>query len=152
MRRIVNSACSIGQGKRNSYLTAMLAVLTGGLIYILFRPVEPLFFSWANNLASGDILSGIRKFSLPMLSFIPEWLIFSAPNGLWAFAYTLIILKIWSGSKSRIRFFWFATIPVWVVGYELLQLFTFLPGTFCWIDTLFSLTGITVGMALVSNK
>lgn len=135
-----------------SYFTAVLALATGGAIYMLFRSSELLFFKWIHLIGAGNFISGIREFSLPLLNHIPEWLIFSLPNGLWAFAYTLIILKIWSGSKSQMRCFWYATIPVLVFGWELFQLFGVMPGTFCWFDTLFSLTGITVVVALFSKQ
>jgi hypothetical protein len=149
MGSISSSALTIRHFKFYSYFTTLLAVLSGGVIYILFRPVEPLFFNWIHDMGAGNILSGIRKFSLPMLNHIPGWLIFSLPNGLWAFAYTLIIGTIWLGSQSQLRYFWLATIPILVFGYELLQLINVLPGTFCLLDTAFGLTGIFAGMYLI---
>ncbi len=143
------SALTIRHFKLYVYLTALLAVLTGGVIYILFRPVEPLFFNWIHDMGAGNILSGIRKLSLPLQNHIPRWLIYSLPNGLWAFAYTLIIGTLWLGSQSQLRYFWFATIPVLVLGYELLQLINVLPGTFCLLDSSFGLTGIFAGTYLI---
>lgn len=135
--------------KLSSYFTAVLAVTTGGAIYILFRPLEPIFFRWIHFLGAGNFISGIREFSLPLLTNIPEWLIFSLPNGLWAFAYTLIVTAIWSGSKSGLRYFWVATIPALILGYELIQLIDIFPGTFCLHDLAFSLAGIIIGLRIV---
>jgi len=135
-----------------SLLIALLAVISGGLVYVLFRPGEPLFFTWADEIGAGNILSNIRKITLPLLNYIPRWTLFSLPNGLWAFAYALVIATIWSGSKSQLRYFWYASIPVLVFGYELLQLTEILPGTFCLLDLAFGLAGIIIGIRIGFNK
>jgi hypothetical protein len=135
-----------------SLLIAFLAVISGGLVYVFFRPGEPLFFTWADEIGAGKLLSNFRSFTLPLIGFIPQWFLFSLPGGLWAFAYALIIATIWSGSKSGLRFFWFATIPILVFGYELLQLTDILPGTFCLLDLAFGLAGIIIGIRIGFNK
>jgi hypothetical protein len=145
---LFDTTLTVRHFKLYSYFTAFLAIVTGGAIYILFRPVEPLFFTWVDDVGAGNMLSNIRRFTLPLKGYIPEWALFSLPNGLWAFAYALIIAAIWSGSKSGLRYFWFATIPVLVLGYELLQLTGILPGTFCLLDLVFGLAGIIFGIQI----
>lgn len=149
---LFDTTLTVRHFKLYSYFTAFLAVVTGGAIYILFRPVEPLFFSWANEVGAGNMLSNIRRFTLPLKGYIPEWILFSLPNGLWAFAYVLILATIWSGSKSGLRYLWYATIPVLVLGYELLQLTEILTGTFCLLDFAFGLAGIIIGIRIGLKK
>jgi hypothetical protein len=153
--KISASSFSIRYLRSTIFLFAFLAVLSGGLVYVFFRPVEPLFFTWVDDVGAGNMLSNIRRFTLPLIGYIPEWVLFSLPGGLWAFAYALIIAAIWSGSKSWLRYFWFATIPVLVLGYELLQITNILPGTFCFHDIAFCLAGIIIGISFgskLSNK
>jgi hypothetical protein len=131
---------------RSSFITySALAVIAGGLIYILFRPSEPVFFNWFNTLGFEGWFSAIRDKSLFIGYFLPDWIVYSLPNGLWAFGYTSIVLCIWTGSNSVLKYFWFLTIPVLVFGFELLQLRGNLHGTFCLNDIIWSAIGIAIG-------
>ncbi len=124
---------------------SFFAVFAGGLIYILFRPAEPVFFNWFYAAGFENWLYAVREQSLSIGSFLPQWIVYSLPNGLWVFAYTTIVLSIWTGSNSFLKYFWFLSIPVLVFGFELLQLTGKLQGTFCLSDILWSAIGITIG-------
>ena len=79
-------------------------------------------------------------------------MLYSLPDGLWAFAYTIIIIAIWKGNKSYLRFFWYVSIPTLIFGFELLQLSGKFPGTFCIHDLAFCLAGIIAGIIIAKNK
>ena len=125
-----------------------LALLFGAIIYICLRINEPVFFDWADRLGLGSWLEQLRIAGQNMQYKPPSWVIYSLPNGLWAFAYALIISTIWSGERSWLRLFWMATIPVIVWGFELLQILRAIPGTFCLIDLAFGTIGLLLGFAL----
>jgi hypothetical protein len=113
------------------------AITLGGLIYIFFRPSEHVFFKWIN------LPRDIYFFhSLPL----PEWIVFSLPNGFWAFAYALLITHIWSGSRSWLRYFWMSSIPLLVLGFEMLQQARILAGTFCMQDIVLGILGLLLGI------
>ena len=124
------------------------AILTGGIIYTLFRASEPLFFRWLNEAGFEHWLAVIRQNSLTHAPFLSEWIIYSLPNGLWAFAYALVITSIWSGSKSWIRILWMVSIPILVLGYELFQYAGILSGTYCFQDMVLSLLGLVIGIMI----
>ncbi len=128
------------------------ALLTGGIIYILFRASEPLFFRYLNAAGFEHWLAVIRQNSLTHTPLLSKWIVYSLPNGLWAFAYALVITSIWSGSKSWMRILWMISIPILVLGYEFFQYVGILPGTFCFQDmalgSLGLLTGIMVGLKI----
>ncbi|MCK5506213.1 MAG: hypothetical protein KAJ10_13695, partial [Thermodesulfovibrionia bacterium] len=65
------------------------------------------------------------------------------------FGYTLIVLRIWKGSNSFMKYFWFMSIPVLVFGFEVLQLTGDLQGTFCLNDIIWSAIGIKIGFITV---
>jgi len=122
------------------------ALLSGGIIYILFRTSEPVFFNWIRWFGLNRWLDFARlKFHSSNLD-IPAWIIFSLPNGLWAFGYALIITGIWWGTKSWLRYFWMASIPLLVIGYEVFQYAEIIPGTFCMQDIGMGLAGLTAGI------
>ncbi len=132
-------------------LLSFLTLLLGGTIYILWRPSEHLFFSWIDEIGFGNLIDTIRLHSVSSRFLLPDFVIYSLPNGLWAFAYSMLIVGIWSGSKSKIKYFWLATIPVLVLGFETLQYFEIIRGTFSIQDIAFGITGIIIGI-IVGNK
>lgn len=128
-----------------------LALSLGGLIYISLRTSEHVFFGWISAVGLENSLNVVRQNSLSLSSQLPEWIVFSLSNGLWAFAYSLFITGIWSGSKSWLRYFWMASIPVLVLGFELLQYVGIIRGTFCMQDIAFGMAGLIIGI-FVGNK
>jgi len=129
-------------------ILSILSIAFGGIIYILFRPTEPIFFGWIKTVGLGHELTTLRELHLFFTNTVPEWLIYSLPNGLWAFSYSVIICHIWWRSQSILKFFWIATIPLLVLGFEFLQLTEILSGTFCWQDLSFGVAGIISGMTI----
>ena len=136
---------------RNIFL-AGLALLTGGAIYIFLRSSDPLFFQWADSLGIGKILVLLRNTGWFSGAKLPSWVNNALPDGLWAFAYALLITSIWSGKRTRARTFWIASIPVLILGFELSQLSGVVPGTFCLADLAFCTTGLILGIPLGSQK
>ena len=131
--------------KRKYIFLSSLAIFAGGLIYILFRPVEPLFLNWFSAVGIENWIGTLREKSLSISSTLPQWMVYSLPNGLWAFAYTSTVIFIWTGSKSFIKYFWFLSIPVLVFGFEVLQHTGDLQGTYSLIDLIWGAIGITIG-------
>jgi hypothetical protein len=129
-------------------LIATIAILLGGAFYVFLRPGEALFISWIRNAGISIDLEYLRG---SILTQFPNWMVYSMPDGLWAFGYSLMISSIWSRNQSRSRLFWLASIPLFTIGFELLQYTTLIKGTFCPIDLIFTVAGITVGY-LIGNK
>jgi hypothetical protein len=123
-----------------------IALLAGGIIYILFRTSEPVFFNWIRAAGLDNWLSFARNSSLSLTPNLPGWIVYSLPNGLWAFSYALLIIAIWSDSKSWLKYFWMASIPLLVLGYEILQYPKIIPGTFCIQDLILGIAGLTIGI------
>jgi len=125
---------------------SVLALLMGGVIYILFRASEPVFFNWIRAVGLEDWLNFARDKSLSSSLHLPAWIVFSLPNGLWAFGYAFLITGIWWGSGSWLKYFWMASIPLLVLGYEILQYAGIMPGTFCMQDIALGILGMTAGI------
>ena len=151
MYRII-SLFSRNYSHRLYILLSVLAIFIGGLIYIFLRPSEHVFFGWINAAGFEHWFSYARSHSPSLSHLFPEWFIFSLPNGLWAFAYALLITLIWSGSKSWSRYFWLGSIPVLVLGFEVLQFPGIIPGTFCMQDLAMGLAGLVLGTFIGFTK
>ena len=129
-----------------------LAILIGGLIYILLRPSEHIFFGWISMAGLEQWMSHARSVSPALGQLFPEWLVFSLPNGLWSFAYALLITRIWSRSRSWLKYFWMASIPILVLGFEIMQIPGIIPGTFCIQDIALGLLGLLLGIYIGTMK
>ena len=136
---------STGVSRSSYVLWSTIAVVAGGIIYMLFRPTEANFLNWFQTLGLENWLDTARENSLSLTHNLPNWFVYSLPNGLWAYAYTLLILIIWKKSASLMRYFWYLSIPVLIFGFELLQLSGTLQGTFCLFDLSWGAMGIALG-------
>jgi hypothetical protein len=125
---------------------SVLALFLGGVIYILFRASEPVFFNWIRAIGLDSWLHLARGKSLSSSLHLPAWIVFSLPNGLWAFAYAFLISGTWWGIRSWLKYFWMASIPLLVLGYEIFQYAGIIPGTFCMQDIALGILGMTAGI------
>ena len=132
-------------------LLAGLPLFSGGLIYLLFRPGTLRIFKWLDLAGLREPLEILRVHTLQLVPLMPEWLIYSLPNGLWAFSYAFIITAAWWKQSGYLKYFWLISVPIVGLGYELLQLKGAIPGTFCYQDLIFCTVGITAGFALAIN-
>jgi hypothetical protein len=131
---------------RISLLLSISALLLGGTIYISFYSSQPVFFGWIRAAGLENWLVQTRQHSLAASPKLPQWVIYSLPDALWSFAYSVLITGIWIRNKSGLKYFWMSTIPVLVIGFELLQYGGIVKGTFSFLDIAFEISGILVGI------
>lgn len=120
--------------KTKQLTNPFLVFLLGVLIYLLFRSESIRVFDYLTYVKLDKPLSIIRSFTLPLSQFIPDWIIYSLPDGLWLFSFSLIISEIWN-KEDNIRFwFWTLLFPFTAIIWELGQAIHVFSGTFDWID------------------
>jgi len=122
--------------KRQLFFGHLLTLLIGGLIYLAFRTDSLLMFKWFSAASIDTPIELIRGMTLTAKNSLPDWFLFSLPDGLWIFSYTSLVLLIWRNKINRENFFWIAIIPILIILSELGQLFNIVPGTFDLIDVL----------------
>lgn len=127
---------------------SFMPVTIGIFIYLLFRTEQTLIFGWLSLVGFDAPFYQVRNHTMQIVPFMPEWLIYSFPHGLWTASYSFLISYLWINSKSPIRLLWFATIPLLGFGYEIMQYLEVIPGTFCTIDLLFCFLGILLGLLI----
>lgn len=147
MNKVLHSL-SIRYKTRLCINLSILALFLGGIIYVLFRASEPVFFGWLRTAGLGNWLYFVRQTTLNWSLYLPDWLIYSLPDGLWAFGYALLISSIWAERSSGIRYLWLASIPVLVLGFEGLQYPGIVSGTFCVEDLIVGTIGLTSGIVI----
>lgn len=127
---------------------SMLALLAGGSFYLFLRNGDFVFHHWIEAIwPEVPINQLILEIPEPGERY-PLWVIYSLPNGLWALAYTLLITTIWWKQQTILKYFWMGSIPVLVVGFELLQYTGCMRGTFCTDDLALGIAGMVFGVLI----
>ncbi len=125
----------------------ILPISFGTLIYLLFRPLHLTVFHWANTIGLYSNINKTRAlFDIGYL--MPEWVIYSLPNGLWAYSFMFFMSFIWGDVKSLSKIFFIVLVVILSVGSELGQLLRLVPGTFCLTDMFFYTFGLFAGYLL----
>ena len=123
-------------------------LLTGSYLYLNFRSETLLMFKWAKNLHLDFIVSSIRGSLEGSNSDRMEYIIFSAPYGLWVIAFCCFIGAIWHKDSSLSAIILRLFVPGISIGSELLQFVGFLPGTFDINDLLVLIFSAIVGLTI----
>ncbi|MGC9341838.1 MAG: hypothetical protein ACP5E3_03985 [Bacteroidales bacterium] len=137
---------------KENLILSLFALTAGFTIYIFLRSSDLVFFQWAHHLGIRDFINSFRLDADKSDLQIPAWFIFSLPDGLWAFAYTYLIIGIWSGDQSKYKFIWYVSIPGLLIGHECLQLFGIINGTYSTEDLVFEFLGIGIALLLQFKK
>ena len=121
----------------------MMALSVGGMIYVFFRPESIIMFRWFPFL--GVIHKQVSVFSTIHL---PDFLVYSIPDGLWLFSYILLIGVIWNFNYHRCIFLTML-LPVYAISHELLQLYHLVPGYFDILDFVVYIIATLVGISVL---
>ena len=137
--------------KRQIIIGHFLTLSMGGLVYISFRQDTLKMFDWFDRVALSELVSRLRRFTLPMADFLPNWFLYSVPDGLWLFSYLSILLVVWNNKISKHNVHWLLSVPAIAIVSEIGQLFGIVPGTFDVFDLLFYLAGTVLPILLFTN-
>jgi hypothetical protein len=128
--------------KKQILLGHIGTLLLGGLIYILFRTPTLKMFDWYDSIGLSTSLNTLRHYASPVVNHIPNWFLYSLPDGLWIFSYISLMLFIWRNSVSFKNIFWILIIPTLAISSEIGQLFGLVSGTFDFADLLLYILGM----------
>jgi hypothetical protein len=132
----------------NLILFHVISPLTaGGLIYIVFRTKSLRMFSWFESIGINTQISFLREYFSPLKYWLPSWVYFSLPDGLWVYSFTSIILILWAGKIN----FWLIIPFSFGILIEILQGLSF-KGTFDYLDLAFSIIGISTSTIIINRK
>ena len=116
--------------KTQIVLGPLFALLFGSFIYISFRQDTLILFDWLREIGVFEFAAGYRHYTLPFAENIPNWILYSLPDGIWLFSYVSFVLIIWDNQISKQSFLWIFVVPILAICSEIGQLLNFVPGTF----------------------
>jgi hypothetical protein len=119
-------------------LFVFLPVIIGLTLYDWFSPYAPL------GITILDFTQCIR----------PSWngLIYNVPDGLWSFSLMSMMLIIWKGENSKIRYIWIVLTIIFGLGCEFLQSTDLLRGTFDWWDIVAIVAGMLLSLLILFKR
>lgn len=110
----------------------ILCFLIGASIYLLFRDSQILVFSVLDAVGLYQPLSVLRQELSGII--LPEWVLFSLPDGLWTTAYILIMNHVAKDEPLIKRMLLIFVVPFIGVTSELMQAVGLMPGVFDFAD------------------
>ena len=114
------------------------SILVGGGIYLAFRTEGLLMFDWAHNIGLLPVLRDLREHTLPLADRLPDWFLFSVPDGCWVYCCTAFFARLWRDGPLWARAAWIGIGPALAIGGEVgqLEILDIVPGTFDPVDVL----------------
>ena len=123
---------------RQYWTVALLTMLVGGLLYVLWRSDSLFMFGWFRSLGAERIVAGLRAAARPYRNNVPDWAIYSLPQGLWCFSGLIALRAIWQRvPDSPGLYIWSVAFAVACFTLEWGQLLGMVPGQFDRVDLAF---------------
>jgi|TARA_B110000858_G_C17627128_1_gene391773 hypothetical protein len=137
--------------KKQIIIGHLVSLLMGGLVYVLFRQDTLKMFNWFERINLLATVSELRLCTLPLTDYLPNWFLFSLPDGLWLFSYLSILLVVWNNEISKNNIHWLLLVPTIAIASEIGQLLRIIPGTFDIVDLIFYVAGTIFPILMFSN-
>jgi len=133
-------------------LVAIIPLIVGGIIYIIWRVDSLLMFAWIESFGLTDFLTILRD-NYKHYN-IPTWALYNLPNGTWTYTFTFVMSYIWIKELSLKKYFYISLPLLLGVFFEFGQLIKIFPGVFCYGDILAHFGGASMGclMLLILNR
>lgn len=104
---------------------ALTCILMCGLMYISFRPDTLKMFHWFKFFGLLDYLAELQHNP----ARVPQWMLYNLPDGIWLFAYSILIGTIWN-FKIRDCWMFILVMPFICIPHEILQGLGIMHGTY----------------------
>jgi hypothetical protein len=138
--------------KRQIIIGHLFTLLLGGLVYISFRQDTLKMFRWFDGINLSAVISELRLLTLPLSDHLPNWFLYSLPDGLWICSYLSVLLVVWDNVISKHNIHWLLLVPMIAIFSEIGQLFKIVPGTFDILDLIFYLGGTVLPILIFTNS
>ncbi len=138
--------------KRQIIIGHLFTLLLGGMVYISFRQDTLKMFRWFDSINLSAVISELRLLTLPLSDHLPNWFLYSLPDGLWICSYLSVLLVVWDNVISKHNIHWLLLVPMIAIFSEIGQLFKIVPGTFDILDLIFYLGGTVLPILIFTNS
>ena len=135
------------------FYNVALPIMVGSAIYTFWRTPSLKVFGWYEAAGLTEIINFLQQFSYPVRKLLPDWLLFSFPDGCWVYSITAFMLLTWRDSDAiGCKFLWSSAGLFFGVVIELFQYFQITSGTFDIKDIYACLLGSILAFTIVSRN
>lgn len=132
--------------KKIFWIHIFLPIFIGSLIYVLFRADNILIFKFFQFIGISEMINNIRNVTMEFSIYLPDWILFSLPDGLWVYSLNIFCL-FFTGYYLDFKNCYFVIVGIFLgIGSELLQLINLIPGTFDIIDLIVCILSLSLAM------
>lgn len=139
----------VGHEMKKRILLSSVALLIGGMIYVLWRSESLLMFSWFRALGIGHVVETLRRNASPYANTFPHWVYFSLPQALWQFSGLLFFYSIWRNASTPHCLLWAGVFVAIAFGFEIGQFLGVVPGYFETWDLILLIAACLLAWAVV---
>ena len=138
--------------KKNLIFThCFIPLFLGGILYISFRSRTLKMFNWFEYIGIENKILSIRELFFPLKIYLPQWVYYSLPDGLWVYSFTSAILIVWN-NQFKIAKYWLV-IPVFTGAIiEIAQGLKLFRGTFDILDLTFTIVALLLSIIIINHK
>ena len=104
-------------------------VAAGAGVYLLWRAPTLAGFGWARAAGLGGVVESARTWAAGARPHVPDLVLFTLPDALWAYALTAALALVWRRARGRAGAAFVGLGAVLIVGGEAAQALGALPGT-----------------------
>ena len=126
-------------------------LLLGGLIYFMFRSTELRMFNWLSIIGLDSLIISARTNVSLLKNHLPNWFIYSLPDGLWVYSFSSALLIYWNNDKQKVKFWLLIPFTTGILV-EIFQGLKLFPGTFDFLDLTFSSLAILFSIIIINFK
>lgn len=123
---------------------AFMCVFFCGMMYISFRPDTLKMFHWFKLFGILDYLEDLQHNP----ARVPAWMLYNLSDGMWLFAYSILIGCIWN-FKTRDCWMFILVMPFICIPHEFLQGLGIMHGTYDPTDVLCYIVAIICGFVYI---
>lgn len=132
------------------FLEVVLPIVVGGIIYLGLRAESLLMFQWAEALHIVPMVDALRDSLGPLRKTLPEFVLYSLPDGLWGYSMGMAQALIWQKAPNKWSWILVGGVPALAFFGEIGQAVDIVPGTFCWNDL--TVTAVAVLACLLNFR
>ena len=132
------------------YLLIIISLLSGLFLYLGFRSPGTPIYQWSLKLGFENELQVLRNFTQDI--YLPGWIIYSVPDGLWMFAFVLSVFSVWNFELNSTSGKWIYAAILMGLGFEFMQAFVNGIGVFDWNDLFIMLISTAIALLMFSNN
>jgi hypothetical protein len=129
----------------------VLPMVIGGLVYLTWRSDSLLMFGWARAIGLEGAVEMLRSQFGHHRASVPEWILFSVPDGAWVYSSTAFFGRLWTDGPWPVRFGWIGIGSALAIGGELGQIVGLVPGTFDIVDIVLYIVAAAVAFGFATG-